>query len=267
MKSMNGEYLNYNLHEIKEYLDENGIDSSWVEKSDFLKKIFENNTPVNSIVFSHLGKELTSRVKDVRGIDVEAENCKYNFYEIGNVVIMEKLGISIEQYKEISDEYEYLKSKERFRWNKNTYYLDKVDGSFLAGEYRFKKSHAVENAHEKRLFDDDFKFDTSFENELYGEDPDIKVSYKANEDEIKRRMNEFPGKYLMANNVMEIVSNINKLKSEKEKNKALAGMLNKLLGFAEKVRDSKIGYLFFGKAVNEVLGKKDMNQKEIGDGR
>lgn len=44
-------------------------------------------------------------------------------------------------------------------------------------------------------------------------------------------------------------------------------MLDRTLKFAEKIKDSRIGYLFFRKDINEVLGVENKKAKRLQDGQ
>lgn len=50
-------------------------------------------------------------------------------------------------------------------------------------------------------------------------------------------------------------------------NERLQKMLQKALTFAQTVRDSRVGKIFFGKKAKEVLGEQDKNAKQLPEGR
>ena len=52
----------------------------------------------------------------------------------------------------------------------------------------------------------------------------------------------------------------------RDNNEKLQKMLKKSLGFAEKVRNSVVGKIFFGKSANEVLGDSNKDVKLLDDG-
>lgn len=58
-----------------------------------------------------------------------------------------------------------------------------------------------------------------------------------------------------------------KIKELEEQNRKLQNMLNKALEFAQTVRNSTIGKLFFGKKAKEVLGEQEKDTKCLSDGR
>lgn len=143
----NEEKLDSNLATIKSYLEANGIDSSWVEKSSYMKDNFSRGTsPFEYTVFyfDEKSNELKSRIKDVRGPSDKNSERKFTFYEYGNVVAMESLNkrVLTEQFQ--ADKYfaagDYDDDEpDRYQIKKNICYFDKVDGNLLVCENR--KSH------------------------------------------------------------------------------------------------------------------------------
>lgn len=58
-----------------------------------------------------------------------------------------------------------------------------------------------------------------------------------------------------------------KIRELEEQNRKLQNMLNKTLEFAQTVRNSPIGKIFFGKKAKEVLGDQEKDTKRLSDGR
>ena len=84
----NEEKLDSNLATIKSYLEANGFDSSWVEKSSYMRYNFSRGTsPFEYTVFyfDEKSNELKSRIKDVRGPSDKNSERKFTFYEYGKV--------------------------------------------------------------------------------------------------------------------------------------------------------------------------------------
>lgn len=67
---------------------------------------------------------------------------------------------------------------------------------------------------------------------------------------------------------LELMESIDKkINSLESTNKKLKEMLQRALTFAQTVRDSTVGKIFFGKKAKEVLGEQDKNAKQLPDGR
>ena len=108
MNDINKEKVDSNLATIKSYLEANGFDSSWVEKSSYMRYNFSRGTsPFEHTVFyfDEKSNELKSRIKDVRGPSDKNSERKFTFYEYGNVVAMESLNkrVLTEQFQ--ADQY------------------------------------------------------------------------------------------------------------------------------------------------------------------
>lgn len=250
----NEEKLDSNLATIKSYLEANGIDSSWVEKSSYMKDNFSRGTsPFEYTVFyfDEKSNELKSRIKDVRGPSDKNSERKFTFYEYGNVVAMESLNkrVLTEQFQ--ADKYfaagDYDDDEpDRYQIKKNICYFDKVDGNLLVCENR--KSH---------------------EHYMNDEDKDIvyyDAEYEVKEEEIEKKLKEFPREYAFVGNIMQIKRDGIEKEKLKKDNDSLRKMLDRTLKFAEKIKDSRIGYWFFRKDINEVLGVKNKEAKRLEDG-
>lgn len=243
-----------NLATIKSYLEANGIDSSWVEKSSYMRDNFSRGTsPFEYTVFyfDEKSNELKSRIKDVRGPSDENSERQITFSEYGNVVAMESLGRAVFSELFQADQYlaagDYDNEPEKYKLHKSVYYLDKVDGTFLAREDRSSKAYT--------LSQDDIT-DVGYSD----------VSYDVNEEGIEARISESPSKYALVGNIMQIKKTGEENERLKRDNASLSKMLGKTLKFAERIRDSRIGYLFFRKDVNEVLGVENKKAKRLQDG-
>ena len=242
-----------NLATIKSYLEANGIDSSWVEKSSYMRDNFSRGTsPFEYTVFyfDEKSNELKSRIKDVRGPSDEDSERQITFSEYGNVVAMESLNKIVFQGPFQADQWlaagDYDNEPEKYKFYKNICYFDKIDGNLLARGNRESATY------------------------YHDETPDIidyyDAKYEVNEEDIKKRVDVFPREYALVDNIMQIKRTEEENKRLKRDNASLSKMLDKTLKFAERIRDSRIGYLFFRKDVNEVLGVENKKAKRLQDG-
>ena len=91
--------------------------------------------------------------------------------------------------------------------------------------------------------------------------------YEVKEEEIEKRLKEFPREYAFVGNIMQIKRDGVEKEKLKKDNDSLKKMLDRTLKFAEKIKDSRIGYLFFRKDINEVLGVENKKAKRLQDGQ
>lgn len=129
---------------------------------------------------------------------------------------------------------------------KVTYYLDENGETELAKETIQKSSlnHEVS------------------ETDLYSESAE--ANYEINEEGLKdKNPSDYP-LIIMISKVSQLQNNVKNLTQENEKQRK---MLEKSLSFAQTVRDSRVGRLFFGKKAKEVLGEKNKNAKPLPEGR
>lgn len=241
-------HIDSNLVTIKKYLEKNGLDSTWVEKSSYMKDHFsKGNSPFEylSFYFDEGKNELESSIKDVRGPVGEATPpTKIKFFEYDNVIAMEsshqrsfKIPLSADQF--LFDD--STKNPEEQHFIRNVLYFDKGDGTFLAEEIEDQPENALpQNA--------------------------IK-SYNLNEEEIISKMRKAPDKYTILNNVIQLKHAQDENNILKRDNDSLRNMLTKSLKLAERVKNSCLGYLFFRKDVNNVLGVENKTSKRLQDGQ
>ncbi|MGN1299550.1 MAG: hypothetical protein ACI4UE_06185 [Candidatus Scatovivens sp.] len=91
--------------------------------------------------------------------------------------------------------------------------------------------------------------------ELVTKYPNLQQSSEQRRKELLRRIDE---------RTESVVAENQKLKSDNER---LQQMLKKALSFAETVRNSSIGKLFFGRKAKELLGEKNKDAKQLSEGR
>lgn len=90
------------------------------------------------------------------------------------------------------------------------------------------------------------------------------VSYEINEEALKDKKTSDYHSIIMMKEVSKLQNDVENLTQE---NRRQRKMLEKTLTFAQTVRNSSVGKIFFGRKAKELLGEKNKDAKQLPDGR
>lgn len=246
------EIKDFNLEEIRNYLKENGIDEILADSPVFIDKFSTQTKTTNYsgparliVYFDKENNLITPYFSDTGGHKTKGPETRIR--KEGKTILIEELWRHQELIHYVMDDPTGIgENSEKNTITKVTYYLDENGEVELAKETRQNSSLNVGIS----------------ETDLYSESAEVK--YEINEDGLK---NKNPSDY----HSIIIMSKVSKLQNDVEnltqENKRQRKMLEKALSFAETVRNSSVGRLFFGKRAKEVLGEKNKNLKYLPKGR
>lgn len=242
------ETKDFNLEEIREYLKENGLDENlanspvFIEKFSTQTKTRTNGGPARLIVyFDKENNLITPYFRDVRGNKTKGPETRIR--KEGKTILIEELSRYQESIHYVMDDPTGIgENSEKNTIIKVTYYLDENGEVELAKETR-----------QNSRFNDEVS-----KEDLYSESAEVK--YEINEDGLKDKNPSDYHSVIMMKKIAKLENDVQNLTQE---NKRQTKMLEKTISFAENVRNSAVGRLFFGKKVNEVLGEKHNNVKRL----
>ena len=241
-----------NLEEVKNYLKANGLDENLANSSTFVEKFSNKTEVINNgyparlkIYFDKEKNLITSFYRNILGRKTKGADTR--IIKEGKIILIEELYKSQESvHYMIDDPIAIGKDLSENTIKKITYYLDENAETQLAKEIR-KNSDLNHEIEEKDLYNNS-----------------AKVTYEINEEALKDRNPSDYHSIIMMKKVSDLQENINNLRKE---NQIQRKMLEKSLTFAQTVRNSAVGNLFFGKKAKEVLGEKNKNTKKLPEGR
>ena len=237
------EIKEFNSEEIRKYLKENGIDETLADSPVFIEKFsktINNGKPARLIVyFDKENNLITHYFRDASGHKTKGPETR---------IRKERKNILIEKLSKYQETVHYSiddPTGEDVQKNtiiKVTYYLDESGETELATERRknFRLNDEVS------------------EEDLYSESAEVK--YEINEEGLKERN---PSDYPLIAMMRKIDSLEKHVENLTQENKRQRKMLAKVIAFAETVRSSSVGRLFFGRKAKEVLGKKYNDVKQL----
>lgn len=232
-----------NVEELKKYLQGNGLDEELINSPVFTKRIWGKTSDSDEIhnLQSYFDKDkncISTYIREMNGRSTKGPQIRVK--QEGKVIILERLYEfdSVVHYG-MDDPIGIENDSEKKEIKKSIYYFDEKGQVELARETRrnFRLNMPVS------------------ELDLY--DESAEVIYEVNEDSIKK-LN--PSDYhfiIMMGKMLHLQNDLENLQTE---NKKQCKMLEKTLSFAETVRKSKFGRLFFGKKIKDVLGEKNNNE-------
>lgn len=239
-----------NLEELRKYLKENGLDETLVDSPIFIEK-FSNKTegtelsrPTRLIIyFDKENNLIIPYFRDTSGN--KAKGPETYIRKEGKTILIEELSRTQESVHNTMDD----PMGENLAHNiitKVTHYIDEYGETELAKETRQNDTLNTEVS----------------EADLYREP--VQVHYEINEKGLKdKNLFDYPS-IVMMSKISKLQNDVDNLTQENKKQRK---MLEKTLSFAETVRNSSVGRLFFGKKVKEVLGKKNENTQQLPEGR
>ena len=228
-----------NNQEIKKYLRNNNLDETLVENSKFLSEKFkvENGSDRNFVYYEEDSNILSSRIRNNIG-------STYRILKNGNVIILEELSrnqqtvhYSIDD--PIGDDYVEYSIK------KIVYYVDKDDDSLLAKETR--ETTLPLEVTEQNLYQ-------------HGN-----VEYELDKDNVLQKLELHPSEYYSVGKILEISQLQDRVNALSKENSKQMKMLAKTLDFAETVRKSRIGKIFFERTAQKILGKRNKDVELLPD--
>lgn len=235
-----------NLEEVKKYLKANGIDEKLADTPVFVEKFSKDveslvdGIPSRLIVYMDRERNvITPYFRDIQGLKVKQP--EISIKKEGKMILIEELSNRQDKvHYSIDDPTGEDVKKNTIR--KQILYVDESGEDFLAEETR-----------EYSRLNDGVS-----EEDLYSEPAE--VNYKINEEYLKtKKTSDFPF-IMMMKKVEKLENNLERISGENSK---LKEMLEKSLDFAEKVRDSAVGRLFFGKKAKDVLGDKNKKSQRL----
>ncbi len=236
-----------NNQEIKKYLRNNNLDETLVEDSKFLSEKFkgEDGSNRNFFYYEEDSNILSSHIRDINIFEYSTPGPTYRILKNGNVIILEELSrnqrtVHYLMDDPIGDDYEEYSIK------KIVYYVDKDDDSLLAKETRETTSDSEVT-----------------EQSLY---PYGNVEYELDRDNVLQKLELHPSEYYSTvGKILEISQLQDSVNALSKENSRLKKMLAKALDFAETVRRSRIGKIFFERTAQKTLGKRNEDVELLPD--
>ena len=246
------ETKDFNLEELRNYLKENGLDETLADSPVFVEKFSsEVRSTIDGrparlrVYFDKANNLITPYFRDVSGHKTKGPETRVRIE--GKTILIEELSRRQETvHYTIDDPTGIGENSEKNIITKVTYYLDENGETQLAKETRQNSSLGAEVS----------------ETDLYCESAD--VNYEINEEGLKDKNPSDYYSIIMMKKVSKLQNDVENLTQE---NKRQRKMLEKALTFAQTVRDSSVGRLFFGRKAKEVLGEKNKNAKQLPEGR
>ena len=184
--------------------------------------------------------------------------------------------ISINEYG-IEEKIKEDESISKNNWENATF--DKIKApikrQIIRKDGKIVKYDTNENEYSEKYDDGNWKIESdSIENEYSSNKKikDIVLQFEANVQKYTEKYPQLKEYYSKKRNeILDDLDNkqeklIAQNNSLKDNNSRLQKMLGKTLGFAEKVRNSVVGKIFFGKSANEILGEKTKDVAFLEDG-
>lgn len=191
-------------------------------------------------------------------------------------MIAEKISINeygIEEKMEIKEDESISKNN----WENTTF--DKIKApikiQIIRKDGKILKYDTNENEYSEKYDDGNWKIESDPIKNEYSSNKKIKdivLKFEANVQKYTEKYPQLKEYYSKKRNeILDDIDNkqeklITQNNSLKDNNSRLQKMLEKTLGFAEKVRNSVVGKIFFGKSANEILGEKTKNVAFLEDG-
>lgn len=216
-----------NIDQLKIYLKSIGLDESLAESPYFLKR-FKIEQDDGTRFFLHTednGSKLTGRDRDQIGF--HSVHSDFRIRKEGKAIVIEELRRSL---TEGSDESKTLKT---------TTYID-------------------ENGEDELIRRSQYT-------DVYGHHIDEYVTNKSAIDKVLREdaKSDMPGEYQSVENIEKLVELQKENKSLKKSNRDNIKRLNRAIEFAEKVKSSRIGKLFFGKSIKKLESANEDQEQEL----
>ncbi len=244
-----------NINESEKYLKANGLDTSIAETPYFAEKFkIDRDDGTRYFVYYEDAENIISgHNRD----QTEHHTKKSNFRikKMGKAIILEEIYTSepkivhYGKYDPMGKDY----NRRKVPIEKITTFIDEQ------GEYEL-----VQEVRSYTADYEEYSTDMPTENRLYSGFE--KVEYKVNEENVKKVMNgdydsETPGGYQPVQYIRNIANLQNKNKELEEQNKENLKRLAKAVNFAEKVKSSRLGRLFFGRSIKAL--DEPMDDREI----
>ena len=290
---MNQQENAINIEELKKYLEANGLDTNLVSNSSFIKEKFDvHNKEYNGrrffVYFEENENIISSRIREFQAGYVSS-GPKFRIKKDENKgtieveEIAESQGISMDP---VGEPYEmYRMTKTIYSLDENGELIDKKIGKI---ENHFKErlkeenitkyespitklqdridKMGEENKKQKKMLEKTLKFAEEVKNSIVGHiffGKKLEALNEGNENENSRDMNENEEE-AQENNLSPYEKTISQLKAKyaglDKENSELNKMLRQTLNFAEGVKKSAFGQIFFGRKLNN-LYKNDENER------
>lgn len=246
------EIKDLNLEEIKKYLIENGLDENLASSPFFVEKFSDNakvikfGGPTRLIIYFDKEKNLIiPYFRDIKGKKTKGPEIRIR--KEGKIIIIEELLKKRELIHYTMDDPTGIEqNSDKYILTKTTYYLDENGELELARETRQNFSLNAEIS----------------EKDLYSESAN--VHYEINEEVLKGKN---PSDYYLITMIRKLLQLQKDIENLTQENVRQRKMLEKALSFAEIVRKSNVGKLFFEKKAKKMLGKTTKNSNFLPDGR
>lgn len=283
-----------NMEELKKYLEANGLDINLVLNSSFVKEKFDvHNKEYNGkgffVYFEEAENIISSRIREFQDGSV-SNGPRFRIKRAENKIEVEEIAESKGTFEHSMD-FPVGEPYEMYQITKTIYSLDgkgeltdkkigRVEGTSkeMVKEENITKYESPiselqdsinkleeENKKQKKMLEKTLKFAEEVKNSIVGHiffGRKLEALNEGKENENSREINE--NEEAQENNVSPYEKTISQLKAKYaelcKENAELKKMLSQTLNFAEEVKKSAFGQIFFGRKLNN-LYKNDENER------